>query len=304
MDKSVTVGDGVKGEPSPAWLRIGKRTKKKTWRNGQSRSWRFSFHKYFTTFFYLFLFFSITFILSVFLHFFYPRHLPTPTTHTTSTRYTTHDPRHLATLKRPLAFIQKGYLHNLCKVSNVISLAATSVATDQTSNHKMAMWPTVLICFLSTVGFLFLDTQAANVALFKPTTANATCGSPAETYYSVVERSKPLRARKLSVCDCCSASNPGVSHNASKMVDGNLTTWWQSPASVDKISITIDLRGNYQKVSACTRVNIRIEILRAQVFRNKQTLCSLQDFCCLFAMWIYVYRKRFIRYRSWGEIQD
>ena len=147
-------------------------------------------------------------------------------------------------------------------VSNVISLAATSVSTVQTSNHKMEMWPTVLICSLLTVGFLFLDTQAANVALFKPTKANATCGSPAETYYSVGERSKQLRLRKLSVCDCCNASNPGVSHNASNMVDGNFATWWQSPASVDKISITIDLRGNYQKVSA-TRVNIRIEILRS-----------------------------------------
>lgn len=158
--------------------------------------------------------------------------------------------------------MQKIYLHNLCKVSNVISLAATSVSTDQTSNHKMAMWPTVLICSLLTVGFLFLDTQAANVALFKPTKANATCGSPAETYYSVVERSKQLRLRKLSVCDCCNASNPGVSHNASNMVDGNFATWWQSPASVDKTSITIDLRGNYQKVSA-TWDNIRIEILRS-----------------------------------------
>lgn len=158
--------------------------------------------------------------------------------------------------------MQKIYLHNLCKVSNVISLAATSVSTDQTSNHKMAMWLTVLICSLLTVGFLVLDTQAANVALFKPTKANATCGSPAETYYSVVERSKQLRLRKLSVCDCCNASNPGVSHNASNMVDGNFATWWQSPASVDKTSITIDLRGNYQKVSA-TWDNIRIEILRS-----------------------------------------
>ena len=158
--------------------------------------------------------------------------------------------------------MQKVYLHNLCKVSNVISLAATSVSTDQTSNHKMAMWPTVLISSLLIVGFLFLDTQAANVALFKPTKANATCGSRVETYFSVVERSKQPRLRKLSVCDCCNASNPGVSHNASNMVDGNFATWWQSRASVDKTSITIDLRGNYQKVSA-TRVNIRIEILRS-----------------------------------------
>ncbi|XP_073244875.1 netrin-4-like [Porites lutea] len=121
----------------------------------------------------------------------------------------------------------------------------------------MAMWPTVLISSLLTVGFLSLDTQAANVALFKPTKANATCGSPAETYYSVVERSKPLRLRKLSVCDCCNASNPGVSHNASNMVDGNFATWWQSPASVDKTSITIDLRGNYQKFYYVNQLVIR-----------------------------------------------
>ena len=63
-----------------------KRTKK-PWRKRQSRSWRYSFHKYFTTFFYLFLFFNY-FTLSLFFYtFFYPRPLPT-----------THDPRHLATL--------------------------------------------------------------------------------------------------------------------------------------------------------------------------------------------------------------
>ena len=58
---------------------IRKRTKKRPWRKRQSRSWRCSFHKYFTTCFYLFLF-SIYFTLSFFfLYVFYPRHLPTPT---------------------------------------------------------------------------------------------------------------------------------------------------------------------------------------------------------------------------------
>ena len=42
-----------------------KRTKKKPWRKRQSRSWRFSFYKYFRTFFYLFLFFNF-FTLSLF----------------------------------------------------------------------------------------------------------------------------------------------------------------------------------------------------------------------------------------------
>ena len=47
-------------------------------------SWRFSFHKYFTTFFCLF--FSITLLYQFFLYFFHPQHLPTLTT--TSTTYT------------------------------------------------------------------------------------------------------------------------------------------------------------------------------------------------------------------------
>ena len=75
----------MKGEPSPAWLRIGKRTKKKTLRNGQSRSWRFSFHKYFTTFFYLFLFFQLLlfchFFYTFFTHDIYPHSRPTTSTH-------------------------------------------------------------------------------------------------------------------------------------------------------------------------------------------------------------------------------
>ena len=64
-----------------------KRTKK-PWRKRQSRSWRYSFHKYFTTFFYLFLFFNYftqepyicgsCFTLSLFLY----TYLPTTFTHT------------------------------------------------------------------------------------------------------------------------------------------------------------------------------------------------------------------------------
>ena len=55
---------------------IRKRTKRKPWKE-RSRSRRFSLHKYLTTFFFVF---SIT--LSYFLYYFYPRHLPTPTTNT------------------------------------------------------------------------------------------------------------------------------------------------------------------------------------------------------------------------------
>ena len=87
-------------------------------RDDQSRSWRYSFHKYFTSFFYLFLFFnyftlslfSILFLPTTFTHTHDPRpttHDPRPTTHdprpTTHDLYprplpTTHDPGHLATL--------------------------------------------------------------------------------------------------------------------------------------------------------------------------------------------------------------
>ena len=81
-----------------------KRTKKKPWRKRQSRSWRFSFYKYFRTFFYLFLFFNY-FTLSLFFDTFFthdiyphPHPRPTPTTHDLYPRPTTHDPRHLATL--------------------------------------------------------------------------------------------------------------------------------------------------------------------------------------------------------------
>ena len=83
-----------------------KRTKK-PWRKRQSRSWRYSFHKYFTTFFYLFLFFNY-FTLRLFFYTFsthdiYPHPHPRPTT-------STHDPRHLATL-----LVSRVWgLHSLC----------------------------------------------------------------------------------------------------------------------------------------------------------------------------------------------
>lgn len=109
----------------------------------------------------------------------------------------------------------------------------------------MAIWQTILISLFFVASHFLALTWAANVALHKPTTANATCGSPLEEFYSVVERHKLPRQRILSYCD---VSNASLSHNASKMVDGNLATWWQSPASIDKVSITIDLRGDHQKV--------------------------------------------------------
>ena len=95
MDKSSSAkcllySDVVKGEPSPTGR--GRRS-----RDDQSRSWRYSFHKYFTTFFYLFLFFNY-FTLSLFFYTFFthdiyphPRPRPTTSTHDLYPQPTTHD---------------------------------------------------------------------------------------------------------------------------------------------------------------------------------------------------------------------
>ena len=64
---------------------IRKRTKKKQWRKRKSRSWRFSFHKYFKTFYYLFIFFSYftlsLFFYTFFTHDIYPHPRPTTSIH-------------------------------------------------------------------------------------------------------------------------------------------------------------------------------------------------------------------------------
>ena len=95
MDKSSSAkcllySDVVKGEPSPTGR--GRRS-----RDDQTRSWRYSFHKYFTNFFYLFLFFNY-FTLSLFFYTFFthdiyphPRPRPTTSTHDLYPRPTTHD---------------------------------------------------------------------------------------------------------------------------------------------------------------------------------------------------------------------
>ena len=87
MDKSSSAkcllySDVVKGEPSPT----GRGRRRKS-RHDQSRSWRYSFHKHFTTFFNLFLFFNY-FTLSLFFYTFFtqdiyphPHPRPLPTTH-------------------------------------------------------------------------------------------------------------------------------------------------------------------------------------------------------------------------------
>ena len=75
---------------------LGRGRRRSSEKGSQSRRRRFSFHKYFTTFFYLF-YFSITLLYHCFLYFF----LPWTFTHTRDPRPlpTTHDPRQLATLK-------------------------------------------------------------------------------------------------------------------------------------------------------------------------------------------------------------
>ena len=88
-----------KGSKVPRSLgNIRKWTKKRPWRTRQSRSWRFSFHKYFTIFFYLFPFFyyftlSFCFYTFFFTHDVYPHPHPHPRPTTHDPRPTTHDPR-------------------------------------------------------------------------------------------------------------------------------------------------------------------------------------------------------------------
>ena len=80
-------------------------------RDDQSRSWRYSFHKYFTTFFSLFLFFnyftlslfSILFLTTTFTHTHTHTHDPRPTTSTHDSRPTTfsYTPFHFSFLLSP-----------------------------------------------------------------------------------------------------------------------------------------------------------------------------------------------------------
>ena len=85
--KCLLYSDVAKGEPSPTGT--ARMKKKQRWKR-QSRSWRFSFDKYFTTFFYLFLlfnYFTLSFFFYTFLtHDIYPHPHPRPTP-TTSTHY-------------------------------------------------------------------------------------------------------------------------------------------------------------------------------------------------------------------------
>ncbi|XP_078656812.1 uncharacterized protein LOC144902977 isoform X4 [Branchiostoma floridae x Branchiostoma belcheri] len=64
-----------------------------------------------------------------------------------------------------------------------------------------------------------------NVAQGKPVRANVTCGSPLEDFYPHSDSVKSPPNRQLQICD---ASDPILAHNASLMLDGNSSTWWQS----------------------------------------------------------------------------
>ena len=100
MDKSSSAkcllySDVVKGEPNPTGR--GRRS-----RDDQSRSWRYSFHKYFQLFS-IYFFFSITLLYHFLLYFFthdiyphphpHPHPRPTPTTHDPRPTTSTPDPR-------------------------------------------------------------------------------------------------------------------------------------------------------------------------------------------------------------------
>ena len=84
----------------------GKRTKKKPWRKRQSRSCL------------LFVFFQLLYFITFFLHFIYPRHLPTPTTHDLYPRPTTHDPRPTTFSYTPKWWTQEIFMECYCVARN------------------------------------------------------------------------------------------------------------------------------------------------------------------------------------------
>ena len=138
----------------------------------------------------------------------------------------------------------------------------------------MATWKIFWITLVFVAIHFHEITWAANVALFKPITASATCGlSGVEDYFSVRERNKPLRQRIVSYCD---ASNASRSHNASQMVDGNLATWWQAPNSIDNVSITIDLRGEHQKVSVRSCDPVKYSFCKMQLLKPSFDFIALR----------------------------
>ncbi|XP_028406846.1 laminin subunit beta-1-like [Dendronephthya gigantea] len=96
-----------------------------------------------------------------------------------------------------------------------------------------------LCCFvLCSILYRFSSAQGFNSLLFQPIDANVTCGTPAEIYFRTQDGVLHPRLRTPLVCDATDSAN---SHPPEKMVDDDLTTFWQSKASIDRADIRIDL---------------------------------------------------------------
>jgi hypothetical protein len=102
-----------------------------------------------------------------------------------------------------------------------------------------------ILCYCSV--FYKLSTgQGFNSLLHKTIDANVTCGDPAEIYFRTQEGVLHPRLRTPLVCDAADAED---SHPPDYMVDGDLATFWQSKASIDRADIRIDLNqvGRFQR---------------------------------------------------------
>lgn len=103
------------------------------------------------------------------------------------------------------------------------------------------MLRTTILILIFHVNDVFSNTimsKGFDAFLQRPISANVTCGSPPEEYFNTKEGYVSPRLRKLSTCN---ASDPTLARPASFMVDGNLTTSWQSRNDYDKAFISIAL---------------------------------------------------------------
>lgn len=103
-----------------------------------------------------------------------------------------------------------------------------------------------LIVFLGSLKFLKSQTILMNAAFRKPVSANITCGSPAENYYTIHERDKFSNQRTTLTCD---ASVPSNSHPPSYLVDGSMATFWQSTAWKTAEQANAYIQIDFQQVS-------------------------------------------------------
>lgn len=91
---------------------------------------------------------------------------------------------------------------------------------------------------ISSIFYRLSVAQGFNSLFEKAIDANVTCGTPAEIYFRTQEGVLHPRLRTPLVCDAGDLEN---SHPPEYMVDDNLTTFWQSKASIDRADIRIDL---------------------------------------------------------------